>query len=154
MFGEQQDIPITVLLSIQVPSQLPQIVFPTRGQQGGTVQISFKRKPLGLQRLTMIWAICVVEDVSVHLDLEFFATLERPPFFTWVSADTASAVCPAHPSNLAITSTICAAVFCETDDPCSVNTAYAPESSFTMSPRSTTRPLYFWYFCSNFAFLR
>ena len=38
---------------------------------------------------------------------------------------------------------ILAAVICEADDPCSVNTAYDPESSFTMSPRSTTRPLYF-----------
>ena len=35
-------------------------------------------------------------------------------------------------------------VICEADDPCSVNTAYAAcESSFTMSPRSTTRSLHF-----------
>ena len=39
-------------------------------------------------------------------------------------------------------------------EPCSVNTAYEPESSFTMSPRSTTRPLHFWYFGSNSVFLR
>ena len=36
-----------------------------------------------------------------------------------------------------------AAVICDADDPCSVNTAYDPESSFTMSSRSTTQPLYF-----------
>ena len=36
-----------------------------------------------------------------------------------------------------------AAVICDADDPCSVNTALDPESSITMSPRSTTRPLYF-----------
>ena len=36
-----------------------------------------------------------------------------------------------------------AAVICDADDPCSVNAAYEPESSFTMSPRSTTLPLYF-----------
>ena len=41
------------------------------------------------------------------------------------------------------------AVICDADDPCSVNTAYHPESSFTMSPRSTTLPLYFWYWGSN-----
>ena len=35
------------------------------------------------------------------------------------------------------------AAVCDADDPCSVNTAYDPESSFTMSPRSTTLPLYF-----------
>ena len=31
---------------------------------------------------------------------------------------------------------------CDAEDPCSVNTAHEPESSFTTSPRSTTRPLY------------
>ena len=35
-----------------------------------------------------------------------------------------------------------AAVICDAD-PCSVNTAKDPELSFTISPRSTTRPLYF-----------
>ena len=36
-----------------------------------------------------------------------------------------------------------AAVICDADDPCSVNAAYEPESSFTMSSRSTTLLLYF-----------
>ena len=54
-----------------------------------------------------------------------------------------SAACPAHTGILTITSITFAAVICEADDPCSVNTAYATESSFIMSPRSTTRPLYF-----------
>ena len=39
-------------------------------------------------------------------------------------------------------------------DPCTVNTAYDTESSFTMSPRSTARPLDFWYWGSNSDFLR
>ena len=39
------------------------------------------------------------------------------------------------------------AVICEADDPCSVNTAYEPEPSFTMSPRSATRPLFFLKLC-------
>ena len=51
-----------------------------------------------------------------------------------VSKFDESAACPAHPGSLA-------AVICDADDPCSVNTAYDPESSFTMSPRSTTLPL-------------
>ena len=41
-----------------------------------------------------------------------------------------------------------------TDDHCSVNTAYEPESSFTISSRSTTRSLYFWCFASNSAFFK
>ena len=47
-----------------------------------------------------------------------------------------------------------AAFICDADDPCSVNNAQDPESSFTASPRSTTRPLYFWCFASNSAFFR
>ena len=34
-----------------------------------------------------------------------------------------------------------AAVICDAGDPGSVNTAQDSESSFTISPRSTTRPL-------------
>ena len=64
------------------------------------------------------------------------------PFLTLVSSDTASAAGPAHPGSLEIMSMTFVAVICDADDPCSVNTAYDPESSFTMSPRSTTRPLY------------
>ena len=37
---------------------------------------------------------------------------------------------------------------------CSKNTAYEPESSLTMSPQSTTMPLYFWYWSSSCEFLR
>ena len=40
----------------------------------------------------------------------------------------------------------------DADDPSSVNTAYEPELSFTMSSRSGTRPLYFWCLTSNSAF--
>ena len=36
---------------------------------------------------------------------------------------------------------VLAAVMCDTEDPCSVNTAHEPESSFTTSPRGTTLPL-------------
>ena len=45
-------------------------------------------------------------------------------------------------------SVILAAVICDADEPCSMKTAQKPESSFTMSPRSTTRPLHFWCFLS------
>ena len=51
-------------------------------------------------------------------------------------------------------SMIFAAVICDADDPCSAKTAYDPESSFTMSRRSTTLPFYFWKFGSNSEFLR
>ena len=102
---------------------------------------------------TMILATCVVVDVSRCLDAltwEVSAMLVRLPFR--LLADTASAACPAHPGSLATTS-ISFAVICDADDPCSVNTAWEPESSFTALPRRTTRPLYFWNFGSNSKFL-
>ena len=61
-------------------------------------------------------------------------------------ADTTSAACPAHPGSLEMISITFAAVICDADDPCSVNTAQEPESSVTMSPWSTTRPLLFLVF--------
>ena len=42
-----------------------------------------------------------------------------------------------------------AGVMCDAEDPCSVNTANEPESSFTTSPSSTKRPLYVWNFFSK-----
>ena len=50
-----------------------------------------------------------------------------------MEADTASAVCRARPGSLPMTSITFAAVTCEADDPCSINNAYDPESSLTMS---------------------
>ena len=41
----------------------------------------------------------------------------------WVSADTASAACPAQSSSLALTSITFSAVILDADDPCSVKTA-------------------------------
>ena len=71
---DQKDIPNSLLFPIQLPIKLPQIVFLTRGLQVG-VRTGFVRElPLGPRCLTIIWAICVAEDVSIYLDtltLEF-----------------------------------------------------------------------------------
>ena len=67
--------------------------------------------------------------------------------FTLEYPNTASLACRAHPGRLEITSRT---VMCHADDPCSVNTACEPESSFPTSPRSTTRPLYVWKLCVQF----
>ena len=82
---------------------------------------------------------------------DFPTTLERPPFFTWVQADTASDACPAHPGSLDFTSRTLAAVMFDAG-PCSVNTAYEPELSFTTSPHCSTRPSHIWNFLSNSEF--
>ena len=74
-------------LPIRVPIDPPQTVFATSGQAG--VHTGFvQEEPLDLRCLSKILAICVVEDVSTCLDpltLDFFATLERPPFLPGVS---------------------------------------------------------------------
>ena len=80
--------------------------------------------------------------MSGHSDLGIFNNFGASSIYTGVLADTASAACPAHPDNLEMISMTFAAVICDTDDPCSVNTAKDQESSFTMTPRSTTRPFF------------
>ena len=58
-----------------------------------------------------------------HSDLGIFNNLGASSIFTGVKADTASAACPAQPGNLEMISMTFAAVTCDADDPCSVNTA-------------------------------
>ena len=140
----QRDIPNLEFSPIHVSIGLSQIAVPTTVLLKDDRTDSFQEERLGLPYWTMILAICVVEDVSVYLDMliwEFWAIWERPPRFTCVCADTASAACPSQSGSLAMTPIPFAAVVCEADEPCSLNTALAPESSFTVSPRSTTQPL-------------
>ena len=64
-------------------------------------------------------------DESKCLDIpiwEFSIIWEHPPFLLGFFADTASAACPAQPGNLERISMTFAAVICDADDPCSVNT--------------------------------
>ena len=86
-------------------------------------------------------------QMSRHSDLGIFYNFGAYSIFTWVQADTASAACPAHPGSLDLISMPFAAVICDAEEPCSVNTAWDPESSFTISPLSTTRPLVFLVLC-------
>ena len=68
---------------IQVPTELCQNVFPSKGLQVGDHVDFFQEEPLDLQCVTMILATCVEVDVSIYLDiltLEFWANLERLPF--------------------------------------------------------------------------
>ena len=65
-------------------------------------------------------------DESKCLDipiLGFFNNFGASSILTWVLADTASAACPAQPGNLDMISMTFAAVICDADDPCPVNTA-------------------------------
>ena len=61
--------------------------------------------------------------MSGHSDLVLFNHVGASSIFTWVQADTASAACPSQPGNLEMISVTFAAVICDADDPCSVNTA-------------------------------
>ena len=77
---------------------------------------------------------------SGHSDLGVLSNLGASSNFSWVYDDTTSAACPSQSGNLAITSIIFAVIW-DADEPCSVKTAWAPESSFTTFPRSTPLPL-------------
>ena len=64
-------------------------------------------------------------DGSKCLDIpiwEFSIFWEDPPFLPGYK-HTASAACPAQPCNLAMIPMTFAAVICDADHPCSVNTA-------------------------------
>ena len=58
-----------------------------------------------------------------YSDLGIFSNCEASSIFTRVSADTASAACPSQPDSLVMISMTFAAVICDADEPCSVNTA-------------------------------
>ena len=62
-------------------------------------------------------------QISVQSDFGIFNNDGASSILTWAQLDTASAACPAHPGCLALTSINFAAVICDADDPCSVNTA-------------------------------
>ena len=82
------------------------------------------------------------------LDILISATsmnLERPHFPLGCKLILHRFASPAQSS----TSNTLAAVMCDAEDPCSMNTAYEPES-----PRKTTRPLYCCNFLTNFEFSR
>ena len=77
-----------------------------------------EEEQLGLPYWTMIWATSVVVDESKCQDIFGASSI-----LTWILADIASAACPAHPGSLEMISMTFAAVICDADDPCSVNTA-------------------------------
>ena len=93
-------------------------------------------------------------QISVHSASGHLICFGVSSIFTRVSAHTASQASPAQSGSREITSSTLAAVMCDAEEPCSVNTAWNPESSFTASPRNTTRPMYFWGFLSSQVFLR
>ena len=89
VFGEQTDIPNSVLFSIQVQIEFLQIVFPssTKGQQAGVRTRFVRQEPRVLQCLTMIWAILCFGgriQISGHSDSEIFNNVGASSIFTWV----------------------------------------------------------------------
>ena len=68
-FDEQKDIPNPVRFPIQIPIELPRIVFFTIDEQMGVRTNFVQEIPPDLQCLTMISVICVVVDVSIRLDI-------------------------------------------------------------------------------------
>ena len=62
-----------------------------------------------------------------HSDFGIFNKVGASSILTWVYADTASAACPAPPGSLDMISITFAAVICNADEPCSLNTVKEPE---------------------------
>ena len=137
----EQAFPIRYSFPIQVPKELPRTVFPTRSQQVDVRKIVVREDPLFDQDYGHLCRGRRTQKSGHSGSLESSTTSERPP-------------CPVQSGSPAISSITFAAVIDKANDPCYVNTAYAPESSFTMSFGSKTRPLYFWCSGSDSDFLR
>ena len=100
---------------------------------------------LGLTYWTMLLAICASVDVSKYLDiltLDFFITLMRLPCWPEYKRILHQLLVLDILEAFIFMSMTFAAVIWDADDLFSVNTAYEPVSSFTMSPRSTTLPVF------------
>ena len=142
----QKTFPIRYLFPLQVPMTLPRTVFPTTILRAG-VRIQFRsRGTTGSSMFDKDFDhLCCGRRIHTfgHSDLRILSNLGASSNLAWVWADTASAACPSQSVNLAITSITFAAATWDADERCSVKTAWAPESSFTMSPRNTTLPLHF-----------
>ena len=63
----KKTFPVRDFGTIQDPIELPQIVFPTGGQQAGDRSSFVQEEPPGLRCPTKIWATGVVEDVFIYL---------------------------------------------------------------------------------------
>ena len=70
---------------------------------------------------TLCFGGCI--QISGHSDFGFFNDVGASSILTWVLADTASAARPAHPGSPEIMFMTYAALICDADDPCLVNTA-------------------------------
>ena len=110
-----------------------------------------KEKKKDLLCWTMIWGICVVGDESECLDTPISNECGSS-IFIWELVDIASfflrtvAIWMCYPRLLGC--------ICDTDESASIMLWKTLSPSFTISPRNTTRPLYFWYFASNSAFFQ
>ena len=85
-----------------------------------TEQIPFERIDWIFQTGPWIWAIFALVDVSKCLDIFFdfgiFTDVDASSILTWVSPDTASAACLAHPCGLDFMSMTFEAVIWDADD--------------------------------------
>ena len=78
---------------------------------------------------------------------------DRHSFWLECVAETSLAP-PAMSGNLEIVSRNFAGAICNADAPSPANTALYPHSSLTLSPQSTSRPLYSWRFCASSVFCK
>ena len=120
-----------------------------------TVQIPFEKNNWIFHTGPWFLPFCALVDVSKNLDiltLEFSITLMHLPFWTWVISGyciSCLSWTSFKPWKMSITF---AAVIWDANHPCSVNTCVRTRILFYKSPRSTTLPLYFWYWGSSSEF--
>ena len=153
----KKTFPIRNFFPIQVPTELPQTVILTKVLQVGDRTNSFRQERLDLPYWIMIQVICALVDESICLDiltLEFWITLERPPF--WLEYKLILHQLLVHHNQVVLQwyPLFLLRSFETQTNPVPWKAHRLQSRPFTMSSRSTTLPLYFWNFGSNSVFLR
>ena len=136
VFCEQTDIPNVVLFPIQVPTtNFFDMSVPQETSEWGCPCKFRSRSGTGSSTFVHGFGhLCRGRRLHTSGDCNF-GILNQNVLQLYLGTRTASAACPSQPSNLATTFITFAAVIWDADDLCSVKTALAPESFFTMSPR-------------------
>ena len=133
VFDERTYIPNPVFSPIQVLMKLLRIVSPMTTANGWPCKFR-SRGNMGSSMLSHDFGLLCrgrrIQTCGHSFFRIFLSNLRASSNCTWEKSDIASALCPSQPGNLAITSIIFAAVGWDADEPCSVNIASAPESSF------------------------
>ena len=153
----KKTFPSRYFFPIQVPIEFLRTVFPTAIWLMDDRTSFVQEVPHDLHCLTMISAICVVEDVSKHLHIpteEFWAIWEHPPIVLECKKTLHQLLVRHNPVILQSHPSLLRQSFEMLTSPAQKKLQSLQSRLLQSSPRSTTLPLYFCNSGYNSTFLR